>query len=94
MPSVGVFLLTALAVATNALACPMCGAAIKGDDPFAGAINASILFLMITPYTLLGGVALWLFVQYRRRTARRPGAVIDFPWDRQATPSPTDSKEE
>jgi hypothetical protein len=87
MPLVGVGLLTALAAATNALACPMCGAAIKGDDPFAGAMNASILFLMITPYTLLGGVALWLFVQHRRRRTRPSGIVIPLP-------STTDPKEE
>lgn len=87
MPLVGVGLLTALAAATNALACPMCGAAIKGDDPFAGAMNASILFLMFTPYTLLGGVALWLFVQHRRRRARPGGTVIPLP-------STTDPKEE
>jgi hypothetical protein len=56
----------------------MCGSSVTPDDPLAGALNTSVLFLMAAPYTLVGAVALWLFVQHRRR----------------ALPSPTDPKED
>lgn len=80
MPSIGAVLGVLAFVATRAAAqgCAMCGSSVTPDDPLAGALNTSVLFLMATPYTLVGAVALWLFVQHRRR----------------ALPSPTDPKEE
>jgi len=96
MPTLGVVLAAALSAATNVFAqgCAMCGSSITPDDPLAGALNTSVLFLMVTPYTLVGGVALWLFVQHRRRTLRASGAVTALPWVGTAAPSPSDSKEE
>lgn len=80
MPAFGVVLAALASAATRATAqgCAMCGSSVTPDDPLAGAINTSVLFLMATPYTLVAGVALWLYVQHRRR----------------ALPSPTDPKEE
>jgi len=96
MPTLGVVLASALLAATDVLAqgCAMCGSSITPDDPLVGALNTSVLFLMVTPYTLVGGVALWLFVQHRRRTLRPSGEVATFPGLPLAAPSPSDSKED
>lgn len=63
-----------VAVASRALAqgCAMCGSSITPDDPLAQAINTSVLFLMAAPYALVGGAALWLFMQHRRRLVPSP----------------------
>jgi len=95
MSMVGAVVVGTVSVASRALAqgCAMCGSSITPDDPLAGALNTSVLFLMATPYALVGGVALWLFVQHRR-AARPSGAVVALPWGRRPAPTPTDPKEE
>src|SRR3990167_6556787 len=63
------------------LACAVCvsGAA---DDPLTDAFNWSVLFLMATPYTVVGSVAGWLVYTHRRAAAKlalcRPGLDSDF----------------
>ncbi len=47
--------------------CAMCKTALDGStDPITQAFNASTLFLMAAPYTVVGTVALWLFLTARR----------------------------
>jgi hypothetical protein len=49
-----------------------CSVCITGaNDPTAEAFNASVLFLMATPYAVVGSIGGGLFVAYRRRLARR-----------------------
>ena len=49
-----------------------CSVCITGaNDPTAEAFNASVLFLMATPYAVVGSIGGGLFVVYRRRLARR-----------------------
>lgn len=81
IPILGLLPTAVLLAATRAFAqgCAMCGSSVTPDDPLAKALNASVLFLMATPYTLVGSVALWLFVQHRRRSPRSGGAVIALP---------------
>lgn len=63
-----------VAGASRALAqgCAMCGTAVTPNDPLGEALNVSVVFLMATPYVLVGGVALWLVAQYRRRLPAAP----------------------
>jgi hypothetical protein len=56
--------------------CAMCGSAVRPDDPLASALNSSILFLMAAPYALIGGAAVWLVVQYRRRRSTADQADV------------------
>jgi heme/copper-type cytochrome/quinol oxidase subunit 2 len=69
-------LLLALAPATQALAqsCAMCGSSFGQNDPVQRAFSWSILFLMATPYTIVGAVALWLVYMHRRAAGRRRSA--------------------
>ena len=58
-----------LAVAALSRACAVC---ITGaDDPTADAYNWSVIFLMATPYLVVGSIAGWLFYSYRRAAAKR-----------------------
>jgi len=58
-----------LVVPAVALAqCAMCKTALDGPDPLTEAFNVSSLFLMATPYTVVGTVAAWLYLASRRRT--------------------------
>lgn len=61
-----------LALPTIALSCAVCltGAA---NDPVADALNWSVLFLMATPYTVVGLVAGWLAYTHWRAAARKNG---------------------
>jgi hypothetical protein len=74
-----VAVLGVLLVAANALAqsCAMCGASFGENDPVSRAFSWSILFLMATPYTIVGIVGLFIFHSYRR-AGRRRAAVIDL----------------
>jgi hypothetical protein len=54
--------------------CAMCGSALA-NDPVGYAISWSILFLMTTPYAIVGAVASWLYFTYRRAGRRRAGAM-------------------
>ena len=48
-----------------------CSVCVTGDnDPTANAFNWSVLFLMTTPYTVVGSIAGWLFFKYRRAAAK------------------------
>ena len=48
-----------------------CSVCVTGDnDPTANAFNWSVLFLMATPYTVVGSIAGWLFYKYRRAAAK------------------------
>lgn len=52
-----------------ARACSVC---LTGDSgPMGDAYNWSILFLMATPYTVMGCVGAWLVYKYRRATAKQ-----------------------
>jgi hypothetical protein len=68
-----------LFAAADALAqsCAMCGASFGENDPVSRAFSWSILFLMATPYTIVGLVGLFVFYSYRR-AGRRRAAVIDL----------------
>ena len=48
-----------------------CSVCVTGDnDPTANAFNWSVLFLMATPYTVVGSIAGWLFFKFRRAAAK------------------------
>jgi hypothetical protein len=50
-------------------ACAVCWAGDGG--PIEEAFNWSVLFLMATPYAVVGSIAGWLFYSYRRSAAKR-----------------------
>ena len=50
-------------------ACAVCWAGDGG--PIEEAFNWSVLFLMATPYAVVGSIAGWLFYTYRRSAAKR-----------------------
>ena len=52
--------------------CAMCRTALDGSDSITQAFNASTLFLMAAPYTVVASVALWAFI-----TARRSRRALD-----------------
>ena len=53
--------------------CAMCKTALDGPmDPTTEAFNASTLFLMAAPYTLVGTVGIWMYL-----SARRPDPYAD-----------------
>ena len=60
-----------------AQSCAMCGSSFGENDPVSRAFSWSILFMMATPYTVVGLIAAFLFVSYRR-AGRRRAAVIDL----------------
>lgn len=57
-----------------ALACAVCvtGAA---NDPVTDAFNWSVLFLMATPYTVVGSIVGWLAYAHWRAGAKKDGAT-------------------
>ena len=49
-----------------------CSVCITGaSDPTADAFNSSVLFLMVTPYVVVGAIAGGLFYAYRRAAAKQ-----------------------
>lgn len=70
--------LLALVVAPAlAAACSVC---VTGDnDPTAHAFNWSVLFLIATPYTVVGSIAGWLFYKYRRAAGQSNDAAAGRP---------------
>jgi len=61
--------LAVILVPALARACSVC--VTGGDnDPTSNAFNWSVLFLMATPYTVVGSIAGWLFYKYRRAAAK------------------------
>ena len=71
--------LVLLAAAGRAWAqsCAMCGSSFGQNDPLQRAFSWSILFMMATPYTVVGIIGAFLFINYRRAGNRR-AAVIDL----------------
>lgn len=58
-----------MALPTIASACSVC---LTGtNDPAADAFNASVIFLMATPYLVVGSIGGWLAYLYRRATKGR-----------------------
>ena len=55
-------------VPSIAHACSVC--LTGANDPTADAFNWSVLFLMATPYTVVGSIAGWLFYTHRRSAAK------------------------
>jgi hypothetical protein len=79
------WLLTAsvlLLAARQALAqgCAMCGGSFAPNDPTTKAINTSIAFLLLAPYTLVAGVGAWFYFRYRRAGSVRRSTVVPLPW--------------
>ena len=73
--SLAIFVFTAvLLFPLVAWPCAVCvsGAA---DDPLTDAFNWSVLFLMATPYTVVGSVAGWLAYAHWRAKAKKNGAL-------------------
>ena len=51
-----------------------CSVCLTGDSgPVSDAYNWSILFLMATPYTVMGCVGTWLVYKYRKAAKQRLG---------------------
>jgi hypothetical protein len=72
-----------------AQACAVC---ITGgaNDPMADAYNASVLFLMATPYLVVGSIAGGLYFVYRRalvKSARDEAAetAVHLAWNQEAS---------
>jgi hypothetical protein len=64
--------LAAAAVTYDAAAAHACSVCLTGDGgPIADAYNWSVLFLMATPYTVIGCVGAWLIYKYRRAAAKQ-----------------------
>jgi hypothetical protein len=59
-----------------AQSCAMCGSSFGENDPVTRAFSWSILFLMATPYTIVGVIGGYLFYTYRRPPRRYPAAII------------------
>jgi hypothetical protein len=58
----------AFPAAALAQGCAMCKTALDGPvDPLTEAFNVSSLFLMATPYTVVGTVGAWIYIASRRR---------------------------
>ena len=60
-------LLSILPADALAQGCAMCKTALDGPmDPTTEAFNVSSLFLMATPYTVVGTLGLWMYLSARR----------------------------
>ncbi len=60
-----------------AYACSVC---LTGDSgPMGDAYNWSVIFLMATPYTVMGCVGAWLVYKYRRTAIREKRAEGEQP---------------
>ena len=70
-----------------AQSCAMCLSSFGPDDPIQRAFSWSILFLMATPYTIVGTVAGWLIMTHRRAPGRHRASVIDLGRVRQPAPA-------
>jgi hypothetical protein len=71
-------LLAVLPADALAQGCAMCKTALDGPmDPTTEAFNVSSLFLMATPYTVVGTLGVWMYLSARRaeRTADQDGEI-------------------
>jgi hypothetical protein len=75
---------TLLVPAADVLAqgCAMCGSSFEPNDPATRAINASVLFMLLAPYSLLAAVGGWLYFRYRRSGPSKRATVVALPWVR------------
>lgn len=57
-------------------ACPNCKEAYSADgqSPVASGFNASIIFMMLMPFLVLGGFAIRLWMSQKRRARESAGA--------------------
>ncbi len=48
--------------------CPLCKARVESslDNKEAKGLNAGILYLLVMPYILVGGIGYWWYVTYRK----------------------------
>ena len=66
------FLLAAVLLFPSAArACAVCLTGAGTGDPLTEAFNWSVLFLMATPYAVVGSIAGWLFYAYRSAARKR-----------------------
>ena len=70
-------LVVALPSPALAQSCAMCATALA-NDPLGRAFSWSILFLMATPYVIVGTAGAWLFYMHRRTPRRSRAAVVDL----------------
>jgi hypothetical protein len=60
--------------------CAMCRTALGSeDDPLARGFNHSILFMMSTPYLVVGSIGAWLVYQHVTASRRAAGGPRDTP---------------
>jgi hypothetical protein len=64
-------LAVSLIVPAVAHACAVCLTGAGTGDPLTEAFNWSVLFLMATPYAVVGSIAGWLFYAYRSAARKR-----------------------
>ena len=75
------------ALIAQPLAVHACSVCITGaSDPTADAFNWSVLFLMATPYLVVGSIAGGLYFAYRRAVAKReqveaPEGLVHLAWN-------------
>ena len=74
-----------IAAAAAAHACAVCVAGTGADDPLTDAFNWSVLFLMATPYTVVGSIVGWLFYAHWRAAKkdgrlRKKAPVLRLAW--------------
>ena len=74
-PSVIFVLASALFFPAIVLACAVCVSGGGANDPLNDAFNWSVLFLMATPYTVVGSVAGWLVYTHWRAAAKKNGGL-------------------
>jgi len=72
----------------------MCGNSLGIDDPLTGAINTSVVFLLIMPYTILAGAGGWLYFRYRQRGPQARASIIALPWAGAGTPPASEPEKE
>ena len=73
IPAAAVVLAAAYALAQS---CAMCGSSFGENDPVTRAFSWSILFLMATPYTIVGLIGGYLYYLHRRGPRRPRAAVV------------------
>jgi hypothetical protein len=75
------------ALIANPLAIQACSVCVTGaGDPTTDAFNWSVLFLMATPYAVVGSIAGGLFFAYRRAAAKgepteTPEPLVHLAWN-------------
>ncbi|QED38071.1 hypothetical protein FK178_10205 [Antarcticibacterium arcticum] len=65
----GIFLLLLLMPALAEAQCAMCRAVLESEDSQAAAqgINDGIVYLMVFPYLLMGGIAFFIYRSFRSK---------------------------